>query len=171
MFSIRLTVLLNHEEIKKDPQKITKIKPFINKHEAINFLSEKDDWKKIEKNNVTITLKKQKTSYSFNDSKWRKTTLSCSKQLSALLREITSKNNGDFYCLNCHHSFRTKNTLEFHKNVCENKDFRNVIMSSKNTKTLEFNQYQKSDKVPFIIYADLERIIKKNSRSKNNPEN
>ena len=25
-----------------------------------------------------------------------------------------------------------------------------------NTKILEFNQYQKSDKAPFIIYADLE---------------
>ena len=33
--------------------------------------------------------------------------LSCSKKL--LLRGITSINNGDFYCLNCLHSFRTKN--------------------------------------------------------------
>ena len=31
------------------------------------------------------------------------------KILSALLRAVTSKNNGDFYCLNCLHSFRTKN--------------------------------------------------------------
>ena len=30
------------------------------------------------------------------------------KKLSALLRGITSKNNGNFYCLNCLHSFRTK---------------------------------------------------------------
>ena len=34
------------------------------------------------------------------------------KKLSALLRGITSKNKGDFYCLNCFHSFRTKNKLE-----------------------------------------------------------
>ena len=27
-------------------------------------------------------------------------------KLLALLREITSKNNGDFYCLHCLHSFR-----------------------------------------------------------------
>ena len=34
------------------------MKPFINKYtlEGINFPSEKDDWKKIEKNNVTIAL-------------------------------------------------------------------------------------------------------------------
>ena len=29
-------------------------------------------------------------------------------------------------------------------------------MPSEDTKILEFNQYQKSDKAPFIIYADLE---------------
>ena len=28
-------------------------------------------------------------------------------------------------------------------------------MASEDTKILEFNQYQKSDKAPFIIYADL----------------
>ena len=38
-------------------------------------------------------------------------------------------------------------------------------------KTLEFNQYKKSDKAPFIIYADLEHIINKIGGSKNNPEN
>ena len=44
-------------------------------------------------------------------------------------------------------------------------------MSSENTKILEFNQYQKSDKAPFIIYADLECIIEKVDGCKNNPEN
>ena len=29
-------------------------------------------------------------------------------------------------------------------------------MPSEDTKILEFNQYQKSDKAPFVIYADLE---------------
>ena len=35
---------------------------------------------------------------------------------------------------------------------------------------LDFNQYQKSDKAPFIICADLECIIEKTDRYKNNPE-
>ena len=55
--------------------------------------------------------------------------------------------------------------------VCETKDFCNVIMSSKDTEILEFNQYQKFDKVPFIIYADLECIIEKIDGCKNNSEN
>ena len=47
-----VTVMLNYEEIKKDLQKTAKIKTFINKciWEGINPLSEKGDWKKIEKN-------------------------------------------------------------------------------------------------------------------------
>ena len=44
-------------------------------------------------------------------------------------------------------------------------------MRSEETKISEFNQYQKSDKVPFIIYADLECIIEKIDGCKNNPEN
>ena len=36
---------------------------------------------------------------------------------------------------------------------------------------LEFNQYQKSDKKPFIIYADIECLIEKIARFKGNPEN
>ena len=51
------------------------------------------------------------------------------------------------------------------------KKFCNEIISSKDTKTLRFNQYQKFDKVPFVIYVDLECIIKKNDGCKNNPEN
>ena len=44
-------------------------------------------------------------------------------------------------------------------------------MPSEDTKILEFNQYQKSDKVPFITYTDLECIIEKTDGCKNNPEN
>ena len=44
------------------------------------------------------------------------------------------KNNGD--CVNCLHSYRTINKIEFHKKVCENKDFCNVIMPSEDTKIL-----------------------------------
>ena len=44
-------------------------------------------------------------------------------------------------------------------------------MPSECTKTLEFNQYQKSVKAPFIIYADLECILEKTDGCKNNPKN
>ena len=63
------------------------------------------------------------------------------KKLSALLRGVMWKHYGDFYYLNSLHSFATKNKHESHKKVYENKDFCNIVMPSKNTKILEFNQY------------------------------
>ena len=50
-FEYALTVLLNHEQIKKDPQRISKIKPFIDQHywKEIDFPSK--DRKKFDSNN------------------------------------------------------------------------------------------------------------------------
>ena len=39
------------------------------------------------------------------------------KKLSALLRGITPKHEGDFYCLNCFRSYSTKNKLKKQKSV------------------------------------------------------
>ena len=43
-------------------------------------------------------------------------------------------------------------------------------MSFEDTKILELNQHQKSDKALFVIYADLDFIIGKIDGCKNNPE-
>ena len=75
-----------------------------------------------------------KTSYSFNDSKWKRIVLSCSKKLLALLKGISSKHKGDFYCLNCLNFFRTIKKRELHKIVCENKVFSNTVRPSEDTK-------------------------------------
>ena len=75
-----------------------------------------------------------------------------------------------FYCLNCPHSFAAKSKLKPRKKVCENKDFCNILMPSEDTKILEFNQNEKPDKTSFNIYADLECLIEKIDRFKNNPE-
>ena len=61
---------------------------------------------------------------------------SCSKKIIGIIKRNYIKNNGNFYCLNCLHSIRTKNKLESHEKVCENKDFCNVIMPSEDTKIL-----------------------------------
>ena len=40
-----------------------------------------------------------------------------------LFRGITSNHHGDFYCLNCLHSFRTDNPLKKYERLCENNDY------------------------------------------------
>ena len=83
------------------------------------------------------------------------------KHLFALFRGITGNNNGDFYCLNCFQSYTTENKLKKHQKVCENLDYCYVEMSEKDNKILKYNHGEKSMKVPFIIYADLEYLLEK----------
>ena len=59
------------------------------------------------------------------------------KNLPALFRGITLKYVGDFYCLNCFHSFRTENKLKNHKNVYENHDYCYVKMPEEDSKILK----------------------------------
>ena len=91
------------------------------------------------------------------------------KSLSRLFRGITSNHDGDYYCLNCFHSYRTENKLNAHKKVCENHDYCNIEMPSNDNNLINYNKSEKSLKLPFIIYADLECLLEKISRCYNNP--
>ena len=92
------------------------------------------------------------------------------KGLSALFREITGNNHGDFHCLNCFQSYSTENKLKKHKKVCKNYDYCYVEMPEEHNKLLKYNQGEKSMNVPFIIYADLECLLEKMNTCHNNPE-
>ena len=65
----------------------------------------------------------------------------------------------------------SKQKINLNQEVCAYKTFCNVIMSSEGIKMLEVNQYQRSDQVTFIIYANLECTIGKIDECKNDPEN
>ena len=86
--------------------------------------------------------------------------MSCIKKLSTLLRGITSKHHGYFYGLNYLHSAATENRLNLMKKHVR-KGFFRIAMPSEKDNTLEFNQHMKSDKMPYIIYADMEFLIKR----------
>ena len=90
--------------------------------------------------------------------------------MSGLLRGITSNHKEDFYCLNCFCAYSTKNKLEVHKKICENHNYCHVEMPTKDNNTIKYNQGEKSIKLPFIIYADLECLLEKISTCNNNPE-
>ena len=154
-FQYAITVALNHNKINKDPQIVSKIKPFIDQYNwnDIDFPSTSKDWKNFELNNESIALnilyvphktgkihlaykskhnltrEKQVILLMITDGeKWHYTAV---KRLSGLLRGATSNNNGDFYCLNCFCSYRLKNKLDLHKKVCENRDYCQVEMPNK----------------------------------------
>ena len=192
-FKYAITVALNHEKIDKNPQRITKIRPFIDtcNWKDIKFPSDSNDWKKFEQNNRTIAPNilyvpcntKQKPAYisKYNNNrdnqvillmitdneKWHYLAV---KNISGLLRAITSNHDGHFYCLNCFHSYTTEKKLKKHQRICKDHDFCRVKMPDENIKILKYNPGGKSLKHPFIIYVDLECLLEKIDTCHNNPE-
>ena len=67
-------------------------------------------------------------------------------------------------------AYTTKNKLESHKKVCENHDYCCVEMPNEDDKILKYNHGEKSVKLPFIIYADLESLLEKMSTCYDSPE-
>ena len=191
-FQYAVTLALNLDKIKKDPQRVSKIKPSIEKYnwEDTDFPSTSKDCKKFECNNEValnilyvpyhtkkiniacksknnLTQEKQIILLMISDGqKWHYLVV---KNLSRLLRGITSNHKEDFYCLNCFHSYRTENKLEAHKKICENHDYCHVEMPTKNNNIIKYNHGEKSMKLPFVIYADLECLLEKMSACINNP--
>ena len=92
------------------------------------------------------------------------------KSLPALLKGITSNNNGDFCCLNCFHSCRTKYKLKKHERVCNDHHYCYVKMPNEDNKILKHYHGEKSLKVPVMIYADLKCLLEKMHSCQNNPE-
>ena len=189
-FQYATTLALNFNKIDKNPQRISKIKPFIENYNwnGINFPATKKDWNRFEVNNKNVALnilyvpfktKKIEIAYKSkynlvrdnqiillmisNGENWHYLAV---KSLPRLLRGITSNHDGDYYCLNCFHSYRTENKLNAHKKVCENHDYCNTEMPSHDNNLINYNKGKKSLKLPFIIYADLECLLEKIS---NNP--
>ena len=66
------------------------------------------------------------------------------QSLSALLRGTSSSNNGEFYCLNCFHSYDTLNRLKNHERVCNNHDYSNVDMPEEGKTILKYSSGDKS---------------------------
>ena len=195
-FQNALNDSLDYQRIKKHPQKVPKLKPYINQYnwKGKKFSSDKEDWKKFEQNNKEIALnilfvrhnkkeiepaytskynykrKKQVILLMITDKNNRWHYLAV-KSLSALFRGITSSNNGDFYCLNCFHSYHTLNKLKKHERVCNNHDYCHTDMPEEGKNILKYSPGDKSLKAPFLINADLECLLKKKQFCPNNPEN
>ena len=91
--------------------------------------------------------------------------------LSSLLRGISSSNNGGFYCLNCFHTYRILNKLKRYERVCNNHDYCHVDVPEQIKSILKYRQREKSLKVPFTIYTDLESLLKKKQTRQNNAKN
>ena len=192
-FQYAVTLALNFDKINKNSERVSKIKPFIDQYSwsDIDFPSTSKDWKKFELNNeialnilyVPLTTKKIHIAYKSKHNLTRKKQVILLmisngenwhylvvKSLPGLLEGITSNHKEDFYCLNCFCAYTARNKLEEHKKILENHEYCHIEMPNEDDKIIKYNQGEKSIKLPFIIYADLECLLEKMSTCHNNPE-
>ena len=54
--------------------------------------------------------------------------------------------------------------------MCENRDYCSIEMPTKDNNTIKYNHGEKSIKLPFFVYADLQCLLEKMSTCYNNPE-
>ena len=192
-FQYAVTTTLNYQNIKHNPERITKIKPFINNYDwnGIYFPSHEKDWNKFELNNKKIALNVVFIPYNtkqirlacipkYNSNRGKQANLLMvtdnnkkwhylfRKRLSALLKGIISVHVGDF-CLNCFYSFTTENVLEKHENVCQDHDYCYVEMFDKDNSILKYNSEEKHMRVLFIMYVDMECLLENISTCHNDP--
>ena len=74
------------------------------------------------------------------------------KSLSTLFRGITSSHDGDFYCLNCFHSYHTNNALKKHERLCNNHDYCHVEIPKGDEKNIKIQPQRKIIKSSIYNY-------------------
>ena len=93
------------------------------------------------------------------------------KSMSRLLSTQTSKRNGaQYYCMRCLNPFHSQESLDKHLEYCSTHEAVKTEMPGEGT-TLSFKNYNRSMRVPFIVYADFESFIKPIDTCGPNPEN
>lgn len=84
------------------------------------------------------------------------------KHLDRFLGSTTRFSTKRFYCRRCLHGFVRKHLLDEHRLYCKKFDFQKVTYPKEGEDDiLEFKDFQKQMRVPFVIYADFECFTKK----------
>ena len=83
------------------------------------------------------------------------------KSISRLLSKLKRKTKRVYhFCMNCLNSFRTESARDKHYEYCSSKGHVKVNMPTEKKKWLKFHDGQYQFKVPFMLYADFESILK-----------
>ena len=92
------------------------------------------------------------------------------KNFSRLLSSQVSNHNGErHFCLRCLNHFWCQESLNKHQEYCGNYEAVKIELPKKGT-MLKFKNYHRSEKVPFLIYADFESYNKPMQSCEPSPE-
>ncbi|KAL9953875.1 hypothetical protein ACROYT_G041348 [Oculina patagonica] len=88
------------------------------------------------------------------------------KKVSALLYDQNKHQHKKHFCMMCLTGFSTAHLLENHEKHCNGVNGRptRIEMPKNGENTLSFQNYHKQMKVPYVIYADFEALVRKMQR-------
>ncbi|KAL9987983.1 hypothetical protein ACROYT_G002373 [Oculina patagonica] len=88
------------------------------------------------------------------------------KKVSALLYDQNKHQHKKHFCMMCLTGFSTADLLENHEKYCNGVNGRptRIEMPKNGENTLSFQNYHKQMKVPYVIYADFEALVRKMQR-------
>ena len=176
---------LHHRDIKYHPERISLLRSYEKQYnlKGLEFpvLIQKID--KFEKNNrgkavnVLFSNKKNQNIYTARRSernvKYKKKVnllmivdgekrhYTAIKNISKLLSKLNGKTRCAYhFCMNCLNGFRTSSARDKHYEYCSCSGHVKVKMPTEKEKWFKFNYGQYQFKVPFMLYADFESILK-----------
>ncbi|XP_029665449.1 uncharacterized protein LOC115236867 [Formica exsecta] len=90
------------------------------------------------------------------------------KNLSRLVSSQLSKHNGQKYiCDRCLHYFDSYDKLQSHTVDCREMNECAIRLLSDKDKWLTSNNYNRKERLPFVVYADLECVLEKTEEERN----
>ena len=85
-----------------------------------------------------------------------------------LSKQVSAHKEGTHICFRCLNPFWSHKSLEKHWEYCKNHEAVKINMPEKGT-ILKFKHHDRSERLPFIIYADTEALIKEMQNCDPNP--
>ena len=86
-----------------------------------------------------------------------------------LSKQVSAHKEGTHICFRCLNPFWSHDSLKKHWEYCRNHEAVKINMKEKGT-ILRFEHHERSEKLPFIIYADTEALIKEMQNCDPNPQ-
>ena len=184
-FKWAVVAALHHEDIDAHPERISKLKPFAERYSwgGLEFPLALNTIGKFGKNNPGIAVNvlfasggkrifivrrsefnnkrssKQVNLLMITDGENRHYT--AKKSLSRLLKSTNASHNRAYhFCVNFLNGFSTESARDKHYKYCSSHGEVSVKMPEEKEKWLKFHDGQCQFKVPFIMYADFESILK-----------
>ena len=182
---LSLNEALHHEDIKQNPERISLLRPCENQYnwKGLEFPLSIKKIDKFERNNPGIALnvlfskKKSQNIYTVRRSEHNmerkkrvnllmiedggKRHYTAIKNISRLLSKLNERTRRAYhYCINCLNGFRTASARDKHYEYCSSNGHVKAAMPTEEEKFFKFHDGQYQFKVPLMMYADFESILK-----------